>query len=213
MNDEFLPPPSFPALAAMFEGGLAVLAVALGWFLGYPPLASLSGDLSWLAMSLAGVLPPLVILGLCLWVPTRPFIDVMGVVDSVLVPLFKNCRVIELACISLLAGLGEEMLFRGVLQPALTDWIGAGLSRLHGGASVPSSAEWLAAGGVAVLFGLAHAVNRGYALLAAAIGFYLGWLYMITGDLTLPVATHALYDFLALVYIAKLRRPTNLSCR
>jgi uncharacterized protein len=48
-------------------------------------------------------------------------------------------------------------------------------------------------------------VNRSYAMLAGVIGLYLGWLWMATGELLLPIAVHALYDFLALVYLVKIR--------
>ncbi len=108
-----------------------------------------------------------------------------------------------MAIISLLAGLGEEVLFRGVLQAAIARWLGGSATgAAFWGGSLP---DWTAATAVALIFGLAHSVNFGYALLAVAIGFYLGWLWMATGNLTVPIATHAVYDFLALVYLVKIR--------
>ena len=69
-----------------------------------------------LAWGAAATLPPLVAVWLCLKCPWRPFAELVRVVDELLVPLFRNCRVAELAVISLLAGLGEEILFRSVIQ-------------------------------------------------------------------------------------------------
>ena len=66
--------------------------------------------------------------------------------------------------------------------------------------------DWIALVGVAILFGLLHAVNVAYAVLAALMGLYLGWLWMATGNLAVPIVAHAVYDFLALVYILRGRR-------
>jgi uncharacterized protein len=101
------------------------------------------------------------------------------------------------------------MLFRGVLQAALNDGIGHALQAGTGLANWQTAASWLSILIVAVLFGMAHAVNRSYALLAGLIGVYLGWLWLATGQLLLPIATHTIYDFLALVYVVKVRWPAR----
>lgn len=202
--DEKLPvSPFFPLQAAIFEGSLTVVAVALGWLLARPPLETYQVSPGAVALGLAGVLPMLVLFALCLWLPLRPFSAVLRVLDETLIPLFKTCNLVEMAVISLLAGLGEEMLFRGVLQGALADWLGSVLPGGHGAAL---AAQWLAAIGIAILFGLMHAVNSSYALLSGLIGLYLGWLWMATGNLAVPITTHAVYDFLALAYLVRLRR-------
>ncbi|MCB1128010.1 MAG: CPBP family intramembrane metalloprotease, partial [Verrucomicrobiae bacterium] len=54
------------------------------------------------------------------------------------------------------------------------------------------------------LFGAAHSVNRTYATAAAVVGVYLGTLYQITGGLLGPILTHAVYDFLALVWFLRI---------
>ena len=107
-----------------------------------------------------------------------------------------------MAVISILAGLGEEMLFRGVLQATLAE---AAAKSLDGGPLAGQIGDWLAAVVVAAFFGLMHAVNRSYALLAGLIGLYLGGLWIWTGNLAVPITAHALYDFLALVYVVKIR--------
>jgi membrane protease YdiL (CAAX protease family) len=104
-------------------------------------------------------------------------------------PLFERTRLWHILVISLLAGLGEELLFRGVLQTLVANASG-------------SPAVGLAA--ASVLFGAVHVGSRdflGYGTWAACIGAVIGWLMMATGGLTAPVVAHALYDALALSYV------------
>ena len=192
--------PAAPFWAAVFEASLCFVAIALGWLLGRPPLESFRTTANGLALGTLAVAPLLLLMLLCARVRRRPFSDIMQVVDDLLVPLFAPCTVIEMAALAILAGLGEEMLFRGVLQASLADRLAAAF---HGTAA---AAPWIAAVAVAILFAGLHAVNRSYALLAGVIGFYLGWLWLATGNLAVPATTHAVYDFLALVYLVKIRR-------
>ncbi|MGA2617771.1 MAG: CPBP family intramembrane glutamic endopeptidase [Thermoguttaceae bacterium] len=204
MAEELSPPPNFALLAAMFEGSLSAVAVAAGGLLGRPPMQTLQLNPTALALGAVAVLPMLALLGLCVWVPYRPFSDVMGAADRMVAPLFRSCSLLEMAVIALLAGLGEEMLFRGVLQATLADWA---RGMLHAPAAAGATADYLALAAVTVLFGLLHAANAGYAFLAGLVGLYLGWLWLATANLTLPITAHALYDFLALVYLVRLRKP------
>src|SRR6266567_3525912 len=45
-----------------------------------------------------------------------------------------------------------------------------------------------------VLFGVAHAITLTYALLAAAMGAWLGWLWLWCDNLLPAILAHALYD-------------------
>jgi uncharacterized protein len=203
MNEPLTPPPRFPLHTAIFEGGLSFVAVGVGWLLGRQPMATLSADPYAVLEGVAAVLPLLLLLILCIKWNVRGFADVLRAVEQLLVPMFRSCTLLEIAVISLLAGIGEELLFRGVLQAALKDGLLQTLGAWHG---AETTVAWLAAVLVAVMFGLLHAVNASYALLAGLIGLYLGWLWMATGNLTAPITTHAVYDFLALTYFVKIRK-------
>jgi membrane protease YdiL (CAAX protease family) len=109
--------------------------------------------------------------------------------DQVVRPLFGDCGVGDLALIALLAGLGEELLFRGLLQGALALWL----------------EPWAAVALTGVLFGLMHPITPAYFVLATLAGVYLGWAALAGGNLLVPVVAHAVYDFVALLYL--LRRP------
>lgn len=193
MENQLPTPRNLVLMAVAFEGGLGVLAVALGWLLGYPPLDLVQWSGADAAWGVVASLPLMGLLWVCVRFPVRPFSDLLRVVEELLVPMFRRCRVLELAVISALAGLGEELLFRGVIQQAAAEWVGGRLG------------IWVGLAAAAVLFGLLHMITPIYALLAGLIGFYLGWLWIQTGNILVPITAHAMYDFLALVYLAKIR--------
>jgi membrane protease YdiL (CAAX protease family) len=172
------------------ESGLALLALGLSRIFHTPLRSQLQPNGR---SFLWGVLatPPLLLA--LRWILARPSGKLRDLVDLAvdqLGPLFVHCALAELALIAAFAGIGEELLFRGVLQSGLTRLI----------QSVPAL---LAA---SILFGLAHAVTSTYAVVAGLMGLYLGLLFVIQGSLVAPVLTHALYDFVALILVVRLHR-------
>jgi membrane protease YdiL (CAAX protease family) len=83
------------------------------------------------------------------------------------------------------SSLGEELLFRGALQP----WIGL----------VPS----------ALIFGLIHILPGQWmwTFLSVSMGFALAGLFWLTGDLGAPIATHFVINYLNLSYIVRTELP------
>jgi uncharacterized protein len=193
MNNGFQIPRHFVLTAAAFEGGMGVAAIALGWLLRQPPLKTLDSNIYDAALGAVAMLPPLALFWLCLKCPWRPFETIARILDEVLVPLFRDCGPVQLLIIAALAGVGEEMLFRGVIQAAVAERIGGP----HG--------VWLGLLIAAVLFGLLHPITPTYAVLAGLIGLYLGWLWLACDNLLVPMVTHSLYDFTALMYLVKAR--------
>jgi membrane protease YdiL (CAAX protease family) len=175
-------------LAILVEGGLIVLAWSLGWLLGPLPLDSFSWSTAGALWGLLATVPMLALFLLMLRWPVGPLLRIKRFSEEVLRPLLAPCSVLDLLGISVLAGLGEEMLFRGVLQRAFADWM---------------RNPWPALVLASVLFGLLHAVTLTYALLATLMGAYLGWLWHYTGNLLPAVIAHALYDFLALLFLLR----------
>lgn len=203
MSEKLSPPPFFPFQAALFEASLAFLAVLLGWLFGQSPLETLHVTRDSILLGILATLPLLGLLLACERVPWRLVQELRRVLDDLIVPMFENCTRVELAAISFLAGLGEELLFRGVFQAAIAEWTGDFLPHSPAAAML---GNWIALLCVAIIFGLLHAVNVAYAVLATLMGLYLGWLWMKTGNLAVPIVAHAGYDFLALVYILRGRR-------
>jgi len=117
--------------------------------------------------------------------PVGPLHSIKKFTDTVIRPLMASCTLVDLFGISVLAGVGEEMLFRGLMQDLFANWI-------------PLAAAVVLA---AVLFGMMHAVTVTYAVLAAVIGIYLGAVYVWTDNLLAPMIAHGLYDFVVLLYL------------
>jgi membrane protease YdiL (CAAX protease family) len=188
------PPRNFPLKAAVFEGGLALLALVLGAILGVNPMRTLSGSAAAIGWGVIATLPPLAGVAVLIWLPWRRLRRMIDLVDRTIVPAFRPCGLAELGIISLLAGLGEELLFRGAIQEAAAQ------------AFTGPAAPWLGLLLASALFGMAHFITPLYALLAGLMGVYLGALWLWSGNLMVPIVTHAMYDFLVLVYLVKFRR-------
>jgi membrane protease YdiL (CAAX protease family) len=107
---------------------------------------------------------------------------VRAVYDDVLMPLFSRLGRSGIIALGAAAGLGEEWLFRGVLQPVI------GL------------------GPTCVAFGLAHVGGvhmLPFGVWAAAMGFVMGGLAIATDGLIAPIVAHGVYDIMALEYIRR----------
>jgi membrane protease YdiL (CAAX protease family) len=174
-------------LAVAFEGGLGVIAVAIAQWFDLPLRSRLQVDGETVFRSAVAMLPMLVLLAVAMRSTWRPLAKLRQEVSRMVHELFTGVNVFGLAAVSLAAGFGEELLFRGVLQPLAERWSGAVI-----GLFVTS-----------VVFGALHAMSRMYFVLATAVGFYLGWLAQHFGDLLTPIAVHALYDFAALVLLVR----------
>lgn len=174
-------------LAVLFEGGLGALAYLVGWFWGLPPWETMARGWQDPFLGAAVALPMLAGLFLCVRCPVGPLRDLNAFSEKVLGPLFARCTVLDLAVISLCAGFGEEMLFRGVAQAGLADLLG----------------PWPALATAGLLFGLVHPVSVTYVLLATLVGLYLGAVYWAYESLLVVMVAHAVYDFVALVYLTR----------
>ena len=115
----------------------------------------------------------------------EPVIRFRREIDDKIVPIFANSRLPDLAFIALLAGVSEELFFRGWMQGLLTDIWGIWAGNLIASA----------------IFGLAHYLSPTYAIYAGLTGLYLGVIYQVSGNLFLVMAIHALYDFITLIYL------------
>jgi membrane protease YdiL (CAAX protease family) len=183
------------ALAVAVEGGLVVLALLLGWLLSQPPLEHFAWD-PWAALiGVAATVPVVGVALLMLRWPIGPLARIKQFTETVLVPILLPCSLMDLLAIATLAGVGEEMLFRGVFQGVLSRWAGVGV-----GLTLAS-----------ILFGVLHAITFTYAVLAALAGAFLGALWLWTGNLLVPIIVHTLYDFVLLVHLIYFHQPPDPS--
>lgn len=173
-------------LAVLIEGGLLAGSSLLGWMLDRPPLRFFTWDLQAVLWGVVATLPLLVLFFLFSRFPVGPLQRIQRFSDEVMRPLLAPCSVIDLLGISVLAGLGEEMFFRGVIQEAFAGWLSV----------------WVGILISSVMFGLMHLITVTYAVLAAFMGAYLGWVWLYADhNLLVIVITHALYDFIILLWL------------
>lgn len=171
-----------------------LLALALGWWLEVAPFERLVWTWRGLAGGIAATAPLLLGLAWCLRTTFPPVVHLVEIVERRVAPLFAGSGPAAIAVVALLAGLGEETLFRGVIQPALA-------------AHLPLAAAVATTG---ALFGLAHWITPTYALLAGLVGAYLGVLFVVSDNLLVPILAHALYDVVALALLVRVK-PTPTS--
>ena len=93
----------------------------------------------------------------------------------------------KLIVISMLAGVGEELLFRVAAQAWLAEHVNIYLAIL-----VP-----------ALIFGLLHFISFTYFVVATLIGLVFGLAYHLSESVVLIMVWHAVYDLIALAVLVK----------
>ena len=163
-------------------GGLAFL---LAWLFGIDLAGAVCAEWTAVPLGLVVAGPLLLALGVLLAWPDPAAREFVDGVDRKIRPIFAGAGWITLLLVAVLAGVGEELLFRGVLQTGLGHLIG----------SLPALLV------TAIVFGLVHWLSPGYALAATIGGLYFGGLMLLTGGLFIPMVGHAAYDFVALLIL------------
>ena len=178
MSGSELAPPEVPEpravviIAVASECGLLALALAIGWFLDRRPLGQIEWTGKGLGYGLIATVPMLAGLFVIVHSPLGPLRALNELVDRMIVPLFRDCTMGQLAVIAILAGAGEELLFRGVAQRGIEQFSGS---------------AWLGLAVASLLFGLAHPMSTTYVVLATVVGVYLGGLLLVTDNLLAPI--------------------------
>ncbi|MDR1383526.1 MAG: CPBP family intramembrane metalloprotease [Planctomycetaceae bacterium] len=181
--------------AIQIEGGLAVFALILGYFLRVPLREKFSFELLDCIRSTFAVLPMVAFCLLIYRLPWRSVTFIRKYMATFYRDFIRHCSVLQLLLISVLAGVGEELFFRGILQTLITRWIGGELRGTIVGILV-----------TALFFGLAHPISKFYVVVCILTGVYLGWLFVQTNNLTIPVIVHAFYDFCIFLYFPRLMK-------
>lgn len=169
-------------LAIATQSALILLAFILSRVLDVPPVWGrptrdiAAGFLGALVLALVNYL-------LLTRAPSNWLVDgVRAVYHEVLVPLFSRFDTAGIVVVGVMAGVGEEWLFRGVLLPMI-GWVMS-----------------------SIVFGIAHIGGRSmiaFGVWASGMGFVLGGLALVTGGLTAPMVAHGVYDMLALAYLRR----------
>ena len=170
------------------EGGLLVLALILMGFSGLSLSSNIYLSFEATVYALLLCLPLLVPLYFVVQSQWRPVVRLRGKIYENVLPIFSNSKIIDFALIAFLAGVGEELFFRGWLQSVL----------------ISKYDIWLGLLIASAIFGLLHYISTGYAIYAWLIGLYLGVIFLLTENLYIVMMIHAVYDFIALVYLVEM---------
>ncbi len=182
--------PGNPRIFALFvagESALGILAVLLSWGAEIPIRSQLRIEGASFARGLAACSLMIVVYLISRRISWKPVADLGRQMDRLIQEIFATSSWPELAVISAAAGIGEELLFRGVLQP----WI--------------AMYSWPLVGIViaSVLFGAVHALSTTYFVAATLLGLFLGWMTEAYDDLVGPIVAHAVYDFVVILLIRR----------
>ena len=191
--------------AVLFESSLGLLALLLGWMIG-PDARAMVPDL---VAENAKMIGMGILYGCVAAVPLLGFIEIVRRIpveavrnlerlgEDGMIGLLLQLRPLELILISVCAGVGEELLFRGWLMY----WLAGGTSGMAGH---PSDVELgIALVGSSIAFGMVHPISKLYIFLAALMGLYFGALLLYTENLLVPIVAHAAYDAVQLLIASR----------
>lgn len=183
---------SILTLAITSEVALIVLAYILAWLFGI--------GITWNASSTTlfiGILAAVPLLGanhlLWLWTQRNPASVYARFSQEVIVPLCLQVTPLHALLIGVFSGIGEEALFRGALNLILSHVGGLPLAFLAS----------------SVAFAWVHFIGNtkrygGMIPLYTAVGGVLWLVWFFTESLAAAAATHAAYNFFAIISIRKL---------
>ena len=195
MDKSLFNPADFFKKACYFESALVLVAVALGWIADIDPFENLHFSETVIAYGVIGTAPLFLLFLTMEQIQLESVVKIRSLLLETLGPGLHSYHWTDLFMLAAIAGVSEEILFRGVIQP----WM--------------ESSWGMAAGliGSNIIFGLVHAVTPLYAVLAALVGIYLGLSLDYGGDRNLltPVIIHGLYDFLAFVTLMRAYRASH----
>jgi membrane protease YdiL (CAAX protease family) len=189
MNNSLFSPDRFFKSACLFEAALVLVAMVLGWLSGINPFATLHYSESAIFYGIVGTIPLFLFYVVLDQVSIDAVVSIRRFLLETLGPALHRCHLADLFILAAIAGISEEILFRGVIQPWMeSSWgISAGLI------------------GSNILFGLVHSISPLYTVLATLVGIYLGLALDYGGDrnLLIPIIIHGLYDFLAFLALMR----------
>ncbi len=178
--------------ACVFEASLILVAVGLGWIASINPFENIHFSEMALVYGVIGTMPLFLMFFALEKIQGESVVKIKNLLLNTLGPGLHRYHWTDLLILASIAGVSEELLFRGVIQP----WI---------------ENSWGATAGLIasnILFGLVHAVTPLYAVLAMLVGIYLGLSLTYGGEtnLLVPIIIHGFYDFLAFVVLMRIYR-------
>ncbi|MCC6933449.1 MAG: CPBP family intramembrane metalloprotease [Deltaproteobacteria bacterium] len=169
------------------EGGLALAAYTYAHFRGL----TWQWAITWqnLLLAIALTLPLVALNMILLWKKLNEFYFYQHThefIKTIVKPFCDALSYKDVVFVSICAGIGEELLFRGVLLPEVGIFFSS------------------------FLFSFGHFGSKAFyykfmAILYFFIGLYFAWIYQKTESMFLIISIHSMYDFIAIAYLKKYR--------
>jgi membrane protease YdiL (CAAX protease family) len=187
---------NFFRTACYFESLLIVLAIFLGWITGIDPFEFLYFSERSVGYGLFATIPLFLVFLAMEHMSIAEIQNIRKLLLDTIAPYLYRHHWTDLLVLAAIAGVSEEILFRGVIQPWMENSWGMNAGLI----------------GSSVLFGLVHAITPLYAFLAMGVSIYLGLFLDYGGERNLltPIVIHTAYDFLAFLAIMKTYRSSQV---
>jgi membrane protease YdiL (CAAX protease family) len=195
MDKPIYNPDDFFKKACYFEASLILLAIVLGWFSGINPFEELHFSELSIAYGVMGTAPLFLVYLSLEHIQIEPVVKIRHLLLDTLGPGLSRYHWADLFILAAIAGVSEEIVFRGVIQPWMESYWGITAALI----------------GSNIIFGLAHALTPLYFVLAGLVGIYLGLSmdYGAERNLLTPIIIHGLYDFLAFIALMRAYRASR----
>lgn len=176
---------------SLFSIGIILAAFGFGWALDINPLTNLNWSWSALLIGTLAALPMFGFFLLTMKLPFQAFHKINQFLLDEIGPRIVKASVLEVFILCIFIGLGEELLFRGVLQ-SWSNQFGVVYAIIF----------------TNLLFGILHSVTRVYVIVASLMGVYLSLLLILftPHNLLIPITTHTVYDFLCFMMLIRIYR-------
>ena len=193
-NTPPIDPDKFFKTACFFEGSLILVAIVLGWVADIDPFENIHFSELAVVYGIIGTIPLILLFLSMEFMEIESLQKIRKILIDTLGPSLQKQNWADFFILAMLAGISEEILFRGIIQP----WM-----ELSWGMTAGLFASSL-------LFGFVHAVTPLYIVIATLMSIYLGLVLDYGGqrNLLTPILIHGLYDFIAFILIMKSYRST-----
>ena len=191
-DDTLSSPDTFFLSAVGFELGIGVVALIAGFVFGpmaneLVPTVQAGWAIAWgIGLGCLLAVPMVFAVQGLQNLDIGPIREINEFSKQHILPMIRGLTLSELAVVSICAGVGEELLFRGWLQMLITG-------------SPTEWTPWTITVGVlasSLAFGAVHWVSKLYVIVVFLLGLLFGIMLVATENLLVPIAAHAMFDFI-----------------
>lgn len=179
-------------LAAICTEGI-LLAIWLSWYLLTDQPLKFNFSLKTFFYALTFTIP-LILINYFIFIKCKSD-EITNFLNEAIIPLCKSLDLFSALIISILAGVCEELFFRGLLLTFISDYCGIYFAILTS----------------SILFSVLHFIGRlkkykTIVLIYTFIGIYFALIVAITDNILIAILTHTIYDFIAINWFKKLKQ-------